>query len=116
MPDPKKKMMKKTVSPMAPQSGRDVPLPATDWNKHSVKDDINNPGARVSGLRPLSKGYVVDLTSNSGTAQEKAHIHKSGKSGTRHIFYTDASGNFRHDERDMPYSQVRKVKQQHKLR
>ena len=116
MPDPKKKMMKKTVSPMTPQSGRDIPLPATDWNKHSVKDDINNPGAKISGLRPLSKGYVVDLPPGTHTAKERAHIHKSGRSGTRHSFYTDASGNLQHAERDMPYSQVRKIKQQNKLR
>ena len=32
MPDPKKKMMKKTMSPMIPQSGRDIPLPETGKN------------------------------------------------------------------------------------
>ena len=90
--------------------------PIDPRKKYSVKDDPTNPGMRNKGLKPLSKGYVVDLVSTTGTARERAHIHKDGKSGTRHVFYTDASGNFQHDERDLPYGQVRKIKQQNKLR
>ena len=118
MPDPKKKMMKKTVSPMTPQSGRDIPLPATDWNKHSVKDDINNPGARMYGLRPLKQKHSVTLDDggNSGVSHI-AEINKDGKSGVSyHQSYTDVGRIVRSPEVKLSYNRVREIKNKYKLR
>jgi len=117
MPDPKTKMMKKTVSPMTPQSGRDVPLPSTDWNKHSVKDDINNPGAKMSGLRPLKDSARLNIGPMKGNVRNTAEINKDGKSGVS--YYETISNNgtiVRSPEVKMSYNRVREIKNKHKLR
>ena len=118
MPDPKKKMMKKTVSPMTPQSGRDIPLPATDWNKHSVKDDPTNPGAKVSGLRPLKQRYSVTLDNGeNGGVMHIAEINKDGRSGASYQqAYTNVGRIVRSPKVKLSYDSVREIKKKHNLR
>ena len=92
--------------------------PTDPRKKYSVKDDINNPGARMSGLRPLKQKHSVTLDDggNSGVSHI-AEINKDGKSGVSYYqSYTDVGRIVRSPEVKLSYNRVREIKRKHNLR
>lgn len=86
--------------------------PTDPRKKYSVKDDPTNPGMRNKGLKPLSKDYY-GVDAGGGNF---ADINKDGKTGTLKVRVGAPWNATPPNERPMPYSQVRKIKQQNKLR